>query len=82
MAADVRNDVDSGSEDAVAAVLEGARSYDTLDSGDQSVVLALWAERIDALLESLDPRAEFEASGVTYAALGDGEDVVVHRPPS
>lgn len=48
---------------AIAAVLAGRESYDTLDVEDQAVVRAEWTTRLDAVADGIDLAAEFKASG-------------------
>lgn len=48
---------------AIAAVLAGRRSYDTLDSEDQAVVRAEWTNRLDAVADGIDLASEFNATG-------------------
>lgn len=65
---------------SVAEALDGKRSYDSLDDRSQTLVRAVWQERICAALESLDLQSEFEAGGERYAALNaDGEVVFPRR---
>jgi hypothetical protein len=48
---------------AIAAVLAGRRAYDSLDSEDQAVVRAQWANRLDADADGIDLASEFQATG-------------------
>lgn len=53
----------SVSAHAIAAVLAGRRSYDTLEAEDQAAVRAEWTDRLDGVAEGIDLAAEFTASG-------------------
>ncbi len=70
----------SVSQRDIAAVLAGARRYDTLSVEEQAVVRAEWAERMDARRAGLDLSAEFEALGEPYSELTDDGTVVERRP--
>jgi hypothetical protein len=48
---------------AIAAVLVGQQSYDTLDAEDQAVVRAEWTNRLDAVADGIDLASAFKASG-------------------
>lgn len=68
---------------AIADVLAGARSYDTLDAEEQAVVRAEWAERLDAHREALDLAESFAAEGRTsWVELDDTGNVVRRQPPT
>lgn len=77
MNAAARGEARPGHGDAVAAVLAGERSYDSVDDRSQALVRSAWRERIEDRLESLDLCAEFEAAAVPYAELDDDHVVVV-----
>jgi hypothetical protein len=64
------------SASAVAEVLRGRRSYDTLSNPDeQAVVRAAWAERIEQLHAELDMRKV--VGGRSYAELDESGNVVI-----
>ncbi|MGQ0743153.1 MAG: TA system antitoxin ParD family protein [Acidimicrobiales bacterium] len=48
---------------AIAGVLGGRRSYDSLDREDQAIVRAEWANRLDADADGIDLSAVFNATG-------------------
>lgn len=48
---------------AIAAVLDGRQSYDTLEAEDQAVIRAEWTNRLDAVADGIDLAAEFKATG-------------------
>ena len=70
----------SRSARAIADVLAGARTYDTLDDHDQAVVRASWDERMATQIAALDLAAEFEAAGEAYSELDGAGNVVTHQP--
>lgn len=63
---------------AVAQVLAGSGSYDSLGGPEQALVREVWAKRVTALRESLDFAAEFAASGESYAESDECGNVVIH----
>lgn len=65
----------------IAAVLAGARRYDSLTTQEQAIVRAEWADRMAVRRSGLDFAAEFAASGEGFAEL-DEHGEVVHRPPA
>jgi hypothetical protein len=68
------------SVDAVAEVLRGAETYDTLGTEEQAIVRAYWAERMSALLEALRLDQEFAAEGRAYVEV-DETGAIVRRDP-
>lgn len=64
----------------IAEVLTGDRDYDTLDSDEQALVRAMWAERFGRLHQQLDLAATFAAEGHTYAELDDDGNIVTIAP--
>lgn len=48
---------------AIAAVLAGHKSYDSLAAEDQAVVRAEWTNRLDAVADGIDLASEFAATG-------------------
>ncbi len=69
------------SQREIAAVLAGARRYDTLSAQEQAIVRAEWSERMDERRAALDLAATFTASGAGYSELDDDGNVV-QRPPA
>lgn len=63
----------------VAAVLAGARSYDTLSPKEQAVVRAEWSTRMTELRSALDLAKDFAAAGRTWVELADDGSVVERR---
>jgi hypothetical protein len=61
----------TSSSSAVAAVLAGQASYDTLSREDRAKVRRGWASRAAHLLDQLDLQAKFRADGQTWVELGD-----------
>ncbi|MFA5565291.1 MAG: hypothetical protein WC184_04360 [Acidimicrobiia bacterium] len=68
------------SEEAIADVLAGRRSYDTLPGPEQAVVREAWEERIAARIATLDLGAVFEATGQSWVELDDDGNIVEHTP--
>lgn len=66
----------------IAAVLAGARRYDSLTSQEQAIVRAEWAERMGVRRGSLDFAEEFAAAGEGYAELDEHGEVVHRTPPA
>ena len=65
---------------AIERVLACEASYDDLNSREQAVVRAEWAERTEQRRRSLDLVAEFTEAGMSYAELDDEGRVVHHWP--
>ncbi len=65
---------------AIADVLAGEESFDTLGNEEQAVVSATWTERIATQLASLDFAADFEVAGETYSELDETGQIVTHVP--
>ena len=68
------------SVDDVARVLRGAGDYDALNTEEQAVVRAFWAERIAALADALRLDRKLAAEGRPYVEL-DESGAVVRRDP-
>jgi len=64
----------------VAKVLAGERSYDELDTEEQAVVRAFWAERMTTLVRGLRLDREFADAGRPYVELDGAGRVVRHGP--
>ena len=65
----------------VGLVLDGRRSYDTLDAEEQALVRAEWAERISERRAGLDLATNFAAEGRSWVELDrDGEVIGAHSP--
>lgn len=65
----------------IAEVLAGRRSYDGLDSKEQAVVRAEWAERMAVYRGELNLTSRFTAEGRTWVELdNDGNVVEQDRP--
>jgi hypothetical protein len=64
---------------AIARVLAGAGSYDSLSEPEQAIVRARWAGRAAARREALDYGAQFDAAGESYSEIDEHGDLVV-RP--
>jgi len=69
---------DSVSHRDIADVLAARRHYDELNTQEQAVVRAEWAERMDARRDALDLAREFSDQGRSYVEL-DEDGQVVHR---
>lgn len=67
---------------AIARVLAGAGSYDSLGEQEQAIVREQWAERSTAFRDGLDYEAEFTATGESYSELDENGNVVVRRSRS
>ena len=65
---------------AIEQVLECGASYDDLNSYEQAVVRAEWAERTEQRRRALDLSAEFAAQGRSYVELDDDANIVRHQP--
>ncbi|MFI7481761.1 hypothetical protein ACH9EU_05015 [Kocuria sp. M1R5S2] len=63
---------------AIAQVLAGAGSYDSLDEHEQAIVREEWAGRSAALRSALNYAAEFAAAGESYSEADENGDLVVH----
>lgn len=66
--------------DEVVQVLRGEREYDSVDTQEQAVVRAYWAETMSGLRESLRLDRRFAAEGRPYAELDAKGRVVIHTP--
>ncbi|MCP3964121.1 MAG: hypothetical protein GY719_40340 [bacterium] len=64
----------------VARVLRGAKGYDSLNTEEQAVVRAHWAERMTALAGALRLDRKFAAEGRPYLDLDEAGNVVRHDP--
>jgi len=64
---------------AIAQVLAGALSYDSLGEQEQAFVREAWAEHVTALRDGLNFEAEFPAAGKSYSELDEDGNVVVRR---
>lgn len=73
---------DSVSQRDIAAVLSARLDYDGLNSHEQAVVRAEWAERMEARREGLDLAQEFSDLGRSYVELDAHGHVVERRPPA
>lgn len=60
----------AGQRPTIEAVLAGTASYDDLPADAQAVVRAIWAERIEERIESLDFAAEAVAEGRSWVEAG------------
>lgn len=69
-----------GFTDQVQAVLAGTVSYDSLDDEDQSIVRAVWKDRIEEARTSLDLAAEFTRAGLGWVEWDDTLGVVRRGP--
>jgi hypothetical protein len=65
---------------AVQAVLDGAGSYDALNTHEQAIVRANWAERIDAARSALRLDRVLMDQGREVVELGAKGEVVVRNP--
>lgn len=65
---------------AVEQVLAGESSYDGLNSREQAIVRAEWAERTEQRRRSLDLVAEFEAAGMPYVEQDGQGRIIRHQP--
>jgi hypothetical protein len=63
----------------IAEVLANRRSYDGLDTEEQAVVRAVWAERMAAYRSELDLAQRFSVEGRTWVELDDDGHVVERR---
>lgn len=63
---------------AIAQVLAGVGSYDSLDEHEQAIVREEWAGRAAALRSALNYEAEFTAAGESYSEADENGDLVVH----
>lgn len=63
---------------AIAQVLAGVGSYDSLDEHEQAIVREEWAGRVTALRSALNYEAEFAAAGESYSEADENGDLVVH----
>ncbi len=64
------------SVDDIAHVLRGAKEYDALNTEEQAVVRAFWAEKMAALASALRLDRKFAAEGRPYVELDDSGSVV------
>ncbi|EMY35634.1 hypothetical protein D477_003028 [Arthrobacter crystallopoietes BAB-32] len=64
---------------AIARVLSGADSYDSLGEQEQAIVREEWTERVTALREELNYEAAFAAAGEPYSEADEDGNVVVRR---
>ena len=64
------------SHEAIERVLDCEAHYDDLNSREQAVVRAEWAERTEQRRRSLDLAAEFAAEGRPYVELDDEGQIV------
>lgn len=69
-----------GLTDQVQAVLAGTASYDSLDDEDQSILRAVWKDRIEEARASLDYAAEFTRAGRDWVEWDDAVGVVRRTP--
>ncbi|WP_420446090.1 TA system antitoxin ParD family protein [Candidatus Poriferisodalis sp.] len=65
---------------AIEQVLECEASYDELNSYEQAVVRAEWAERAEQRRRDLNFAAEFATQGRSYVELDDDGNIVRHQP--
>lgn len=63
---------------AIARVLAGAVSYDSLDEHEQAIVREEWAGRVTALRSALNYETEFTSAGESYSEADKNGDLVVH----
>lgn len=62
---------------AIAQVLAGDGSYDSLGEHEQAIIREAWADRVTALRSGLNYEADFVAAGESYSEIdADGELVV------
>lgn len=66
--------------DHIAQVLGGAKDYDALNTEEQAVVRACWAERMAVLAGALRLDQRFAAEGRPYVELDESGAVVRHDP--
>ncbi|MGM7668539.1 TA system antitoxin ParD family protein [Microbacterium sp. A93] len=64
---------------AIAEVLAGAISYDSLGEREQAIVREEWADRVTVLRSGLNYEAEFTAAGESYSEIDEDGNLVV-RP--
>lgn len=64
---------------AIARVLGGSDSYDSLGEQEQAIVREEWARSMESLRERLDYEAGFKASGESYSELDEVGNVVVRH---
>lgn len=63
---------------AIAKVLAGTGSYDSLGEQEQAIVREEWVDRVTVLREGLDYEAEFSAAGESYSEIDEDGNLVVH----
>lgn len=66
---------------AIAQVLAGAASYDSIDEREQAVIRQAWAERMTELRGALNYETQFLASGEGYSEADPDGNLVVHPTP-
>ncbi|MCY4518319.1 MAG: hypothetical protein OXB99_13895 [Acidimicrobiaceae bacterium] len=64
----------------IEQVLACDSSYDGLNSREQAIVRAEWAERTEQRRRALDLVAEFEAAGMSYVEQDDEGTIIRHQP--
>lgn len=65
---------------AIELVLACEASYDDLNSHEQAIVRAEWAERTEERRRTLNLATEFAAEGRSYVELDDDGNIVRHEP--
>ncbi len=65
---------------AVEQVLACESDYDSLDTREQAIVRAEWAELTEQRRRSVDLVAEFEAAGMSYVEQ-DAEGAIIRHQP-
>lgn len=63
---------------AIARVLVGSGSYDSLSEQEQAIVREEWANRINAQRDTLNYAAQFAADGDSYSEVDEHGNVIVH----
>ena len=65
---------------AVEQVLACESDYDSLDTREQAIVRAEWAELTEQRRRSVDLVAEFEAAGMSYVEQDAEGTIIRHQP--
>ncbi|PYI69920.1 hypothetical protein CVV68_01420 [Arthrobacter livingstonensis] len=66
-------------DEAVAGVLAGTDSYDSLGEQEQAIVREQWADSMTALRDGLNYEEEITAAGDSYSEIDDDGNLVVHQ---